>query len=140
MHGVEANFAWRLAARWKGGGSLSYVRGHLIDRHDEPLPRLPPLQGQLSLTCEPTKALSATLALRLAAAQNRIGEFEQPTEGYAVLDFSSQYYAQWGAHLHTFSLTLENATNAVYRNHLNRVKEILPEPGRNLRLLHKVFF
>ena len=37
-------------------------------------------------------------------------------------------------------LTLENATDAVYRNHLNRVKEILPEPGRNLRLLHKIFF
>ena len=45
-----------------------------------------------------------------------------------------------GDGLHTFSLTLENATDAVYRNHLNRVKEILPEPGRNLRLLHKVFF
>ena len=25
-------------------------------------------------------------------------------------------------------------------SHLNRVKEILPEPGRNLRLLHKIFF
>ena len=37
-------------------------------------------------------------------------------------------------------MTLENATDAVYRNHLNRVKEILPEPGRNLRLLHKIFF
>lgn len=140
MHGVEANFDWRLAARWKGGGSLSYVRGHLVDRNREPLPRLPPLQGHLSLTCEPSEALSATLALRLAAAQNRVGEFEQPTEGYAVLDFSSQYYAQWGKRLHTLALTLENATNAVYRNHLNRVKEILPEPGRNLRLLHKVFF
>ena len=42
--------------------------------------------------------------------------------------------------LHSFSLTLENATDAVYRSHLNRVKEILPEPGRNLRLLHKIFF
>ena len=72
--------------------------------------------------------------------QNQIGEFEEPTEGYAVLDFSGQYYAEWGGRLHTFSLTLENATDAVYRNHLNRVKEILPEPGRNLRLLHKIFF
>ena len=50
-----------------------------------------------------------------------------------MLDFSGQYYAEWGGRLHTFSLTLENATDAVYRNHLNRVKEILPEPGRNLR-------
>ena len=37
------------------------------DLDDEPLPRLPPLQGHLGLTCEPTEALSATLDLRLAA-------------------------------------------------------------------------
>ena len=140
MHGAEANFDWHLAEPWKVAGTLSYVRGRLIDLNDEPLSRLPPLQGHLGLTCEPTEALSATIDLRLAAEQNQIGEFEKPTEGYAVLDFSSQYYAEWGGRLHTFSLTLENATGAVYRNHLNRVKEILPEPGRNLRLLHKIFF
>ena len=140
MHGAEATFDWHVADHWKAAGTLSYVRGHLIDLNDEPLPRLPPLQGHLGLTCEPTEALSATIALRLATEQNRIGEFEKPTEGYAVLDFSGQYYAEWGGRLHTFALTLENATDAVYRNHLNRVKEILPEPGRNLRLLHKIFF
>ena len=140
MHGAEVTFDWHVADYWKAAGTLSYVRGHLIDLNDEPLPRLPPLQGHLGLTCEPTEALSATIALRLATEQNRIGEFEKPTEGYAVLDFSSQYYAQWGGRLHTFALTLENATDAVYRNHLNRVKEILPESGRNLRLLHKIFF
>ena len=140
MHGAEVTFDWHVADHWKAAGTLSYVRGHLIDLNDEPLPRLPPLQGHLGLTCEPTEALSATIALRLATEQNRIGEFEKPTEGYAVLDFSGQYYAEWGGRLHTFALTLENATDAVYRNHLNRVKEILPEPGRNLRLLHKIFF
>ena len=140
MHGAEATFDWHVADHWKAAGTLSYVRGHLIDLNDEPLPRLPPLQGHLGLTCEPTEALSVTIALRLATEQNRIGEFEKPTEGYAVLDFSGQYYAEWRGRLHTFSLTLENATDAVYRNHLNRVKEILPEPGRNLRLLHKIFF
>ena len=140
MHGAEANFDWHLAEPWKMAGTLSYVRGRLIDLNDEPLSRLPPLQGHLGLTCEPTEALSATIDLRLAAEQSQTGEFEKPTEGYAVLDFSGQYYAEWGGRLHTFSLTLENATDAVYRNHLNRVKEILPEPGRNLRLLHKIFF
>ena len=140
MHGAEVTFDWHLAEPWKVAGSLSYVRGRLTDLDDEPLPRLPPLQGHLGLTCEPTEALSATIDVRLAAEQDQVGEFEEPTEGYAVLDLSSQYYVQWGRRLHTFSLTLENATDAVYRNHLNRVKEILPEPGRNLRLLHKIFF
>ena len=140
MYGAEVSFDWHLSEPWKVAGTLSYVRGRLIDLDDEPLPRLPPLQGHLGLTCEPTEALSATIDVRLAAEQDQVGEFEEPTEGYAVLDLSSQYYVQWGGRLHTFALTLENATDAVYRNHLNRVKEILPEPGRNLRLLHKIFF
>ena len=88
----------------------------------------------------PSEALSADLALRLAADQDRLGEFEEPTPGYSVLDLSLQYYLHLWGHLHTFSLTLENLTNATYRKHLNRVKEIMPEPGRNLRILHKTFF
>jgi iron complex outermembrane recepter protein len=78
--------------------------------------------------------------LRLATAQNRIGPFEEPTDGYVVLDFSGQYYIHWRGHLHTWAITLENASDSVYRKHLNRVKDILPEPGRNMRLLHKIFF
>ena len=140
MHGAEATADWHLGRNLKTVSTLGYVRGHLADRGGEPLPRLPPLQSRISLAWEPTEALSAGGALRLAADQNRPGEFEEPTEGYAVLDLSAQYYVPLRGHLHTFTLTLENATDAVYRNHLNRVKEILPEPGRNLRLLHKVFF
>ena len=140
MHGFEATADRHLGRHWEIASTLGYVRGRLADRGGEPLPRLPPLQSRLSLAWDPTEALSASAALRLAAGQNLPGEFEEPTEGYAVVDFSGQYYLHWRGHLHTFALTVENATDAVYRNHLNRVKEILPEPGRNLRLLHKVFF
>ncbi len=139
MHGVEAAFDWYLARAWKAAGTLGYVRGRLTDLDDEPLPRLPPLQGRVTLSWEPSEALKAAAALRLAADQDLPGEFEGPTEGYAVLDLSGEHHLHWAGRLHTLSLTLENATDAVYRNHLNRVKEILPEPGRNLRLLHKVF-
>ena len=82
----------------------------------------------------------ALLALRLAADQNRPGEFEEPTPGYAVLDLSAHYYRHLWDFLHTLSFTVENTTDATYRKHLNRVKEIMPEPGRNLRILHKTFF
>ena len=75
-----------------------------------------------------------------SAEQERTGDFEEPTPGYAVFDYSAQYYRNLWGYLHTFSLTFENLTNATYRNHLNRVKKIMPEPGRNLRILHKIFF
>ena len=140
MHGAEAAFDWHLARHWKTAGTVSFVRGHLADRDDEPLPRLPPLQGRLGLTWEPTAEFNGSVSVRAAADQERAGEFEAPTDGYAVLDLSGQYIRHWGGQLHTFSLMLENATGAVYRKHLNRVKEILPEPGRNLRLLHRMYF
>ena len=61
LNGAEAN--WLIGiwwTPWKVGGNqlgltLSYVRGRLIhpdDLNDEPLPRLPPLQGHLGLTCD----------------------------------------------------------------------------------------
>ena len=139
MRGAEVALDWDLWRSLKTTVTASHVRGVLRDRDDELLPRLPPLQGRFSLTGE-RESLSGTVGLRLAAAQNRPGEFEEPTDGYAVLDLSGQYLAHWGGRLHAFSATLENATNAVYRRHLNRVKEILPEPGRNLRVLHKLYF
>ena len=140
MHGAEAGLDWRLARRLKTVATISYVRGRLTNRQDEPLPRVPPLQGRISLDYEPMEALRTTIALRLATDQQRTGPFESPTGGYRVLDLSGQYYRHWGENLHTFVLTVENVTDAVYRKHLNRVKDILPEPGRNVRLLHKVYF
>ena len=140
MDGAEAALDWHIARRLKAAATISYVRGRLTARQNEPLPRVPPLQGRISLDYEPIEALRSTIALRLAADQNRTGPFESSTKGYGVLDLSGQYYRHWSGHLHTFVLTLENVSNAVYRKHLNRVKDILPEPGRNVRLLHKVYF
>ena len=140
MHGVETSFAWHFTARWKTAGTLSYVRGTLPDLGDEAIPRLPPLQGRIGLTYEPHEMLEWTGSLRWADDQRRIGPFETPTNGYAVWDLSGQYNLYWRGHLHAFSLSLQNATHAVYRKHLNRIKDLFPEPGRSVRLLHKVFF
>ncbi len=140
MYGAELAFEKELGRRWQTLGTLSYVQGRLTNIDDEPMPRLPPLQGRAGLAYKPSDALQLGSGIRVAAAQKRIGPFEEPTNAYIVLDFSGQYYTHWRGHLHTVAITLENASDAIYRKHLNRVKEILPEPGRNVRLLHKVFF
>ena len=57
-----------------------------------------------------------------------------------VFDLSGSYYRHFRGHLHTLSLTVENITDDIYRTHLNRVKELMPEPGRNVRILFKTFF
>lgn len=38
----------------------------------------------------------------------------------------------------TISLNVDNIFNKEYRNHLSRIKSILPEAGRNLRLIYKL--
>ncbi len=43
-----------------------------------------------------------------------------------------------GSQLHTITLRLENALDRVYRDHLSRLKAIMPEPGLNLSLLYRV--
>jgi iron complex outermembrane recepter protein len=42
--------------------------------------------------------------------------------------------------MHTLTLQVENLTDAVWRDHLSRIKEVAPQPGRNVQLLYRVNF
>ena len=72
--------------------------------------------------------------------QKRVDEFEEPTDGYFVLNGFGQYAISQSELIHTFSISLDNILNTEYRNHLSRVKSILPEAGRNFRLTYKLYF
>jgi iron complex outermembrane receptor protein len=138
MQGVETTFDWQFIGPWSVLGTLSYVRADLVDK-GTPIPRIPPLNGRAALRYEQSR-LSVEGAVRFADEQNRLGEFETPTPGYAVIDFSANYYFGALDLLHTLSFSIENLMNTEYRQHLNRVKDIMPEPGRNIKLLYKVYF
>ena len=76
----------------------------------------------------------------MAARQERVGEFETPTDGYAVLNVSAGARLTLGGRLNILAVSLDNATDTVYRNHLSRVKEIMPEAGRGLSFTYRVVF
>ena len=76
----------------------------------------------------------------MAARQDRIGEFETATDGYTVLNLSAGARVTLGGRLNVLTLSLDNATNTEYRNHLSRVKEIMPEAGRGLSFTYRVVF
>ena len=38
------------------------------------------------------------------------------------------------------SAEFDNLADVEYYNHLSRVKSVMPEPGRNIKLLYKVYF
>ena len=84
--------------------------------------------------------LSFEMNSEFAAKQNQVDEFEEPTAGYVIFNSALQYSFNTDNLIHNFSLNLDNILNKEYRNHLSRVKSILPEAGRNLRLTYKMFF
>ncbi len=138
MVGAEGRASLQVLRRWSVEGTASYVRGTLTDL-DQPIPWMPPLQGKIGVRYD-RRALDVGADLRLAAAQDRIGPFEESTSGYGVLDVYAQYHFTAGGLLHTLDFGVENVTDTAYRDHLSRVKSIMPEPGRNVKLLYKLFF
>ena len=52
----------------------------------------------------------------------------------------AQYSLTAGDMIHNISLSADNLFDTEYRNHLSRIKSILPEAGRNLRLSYKLHF
>jgi iron complex outermembrane recepter protein len=53
---------------------------------------------------------------------------------YASYTFGS------GKATNTITARLDNATDTLYRNHLNYLKDLAPEMGRNFRVVYAVKF
>ena len=119
-------------------GVVSSVRGSLKETGD-PLPLVPPLKGHAALKYERPRWWVRGEA-EMAARQERVGEFETPTDGYTVLNASAGVRLTLTGRLNVLTVGLDNATDTVYRNHLSRVKEIMPAAGRGLSLTYRVVF
>jgi iron complex outermembrane receptor protein len=102
-------------------------------------PFIPPFYGHAELRYERPKYFFGAGA-RWASDQRRLGDFETRTPGYAVADLHAGLRVLIGGQFHTFTLRVDNAANTEYRDHLSRIKEILPQPGRNVSLLYRMAF
>ncbi len=138
FRGFEASLDMDLGRGFALEAVGSGVRGHLTSTQ-VPLPLVPPLKGHAALKYEQPRWFTRW-EVEMAARQDRIGEFEIPTDGYAVLNFSAGARMTLGGRLNVLTASLNNATNAVYRNHLSRVKEISPEAGRGISLAYRIVF
>lgn len=138
LTGFETQIELKLSKKAEFNSSLSYTYGE-IRNTSSPLPQMPPLKGESELTYS-TGSLLFGVNSEYAAAQKRLDEFEQSTPGYVIFGAFAQYTGQTGSIVHSIALNADNITNRVYRNHLSRIKSILPEPGFNLRMTYKLFF
>ncbi|HAC15637.1 MAG TPA: hypothetical protein DCE78_06805 [Bacteroidetes bacterium] len=138
MWGTEILMELHLNESFSLNGTVSYVEG-TITESDRPLPFIPPLTGKVNFQYN-YRGFTAGISSRFASEQSRLGEFEEPTDGYQIYDASFQYIFNRNNFLHTFSVSAENFSNETYRMHLSRVKSIMPEPGRNIKMLYRVYF
>jgi iron complex outermembrane receptor protein len=138
LDGVEAHSDVQLTSQIAVELGFDYVRGTLKDT-DEPLPRIPPLRFRSGLRYQ-RNAFQAGGDVAFVATQDRVFSTETPTDGYQLGRLYASYSFGQGAVAHTFTARLENVTNELYRNHLSLIKDLVPEMGRNFRLLYNVKF
>ena len=138
LQGVEAHADVQIAKYWAAEAGVDYVRGTLTTTGD-PLPRIPPFRFRGGLRFQ-RNAFQAGVDLNAVAAQERVGILELPTSGYELVKAYTSYSFNTGTTVNTITARLDNAANALYRNHLSLIKELVPEMGRNFRLLYNVRF
>jgi len=138
FRGFDAKGSVRLAGRAWATLGLGYVDARLT-AIDQPLPRIPPLRGTLSLDI-PYRGFTVSPELMFAAKQDNIYRGETETDGYVVADIRASYVwpRQHTAHILTF--TAYNLTNELYRNHNSFIKDFAAEMGRGFKVGYSVRF
>jgi iron complex outermembrane receptor protein len=117
---------------------VDYVRGHLRDV-DAPLPRIPPLRVRTGLTWR-RNAFQAGGEVVAVADQDRVFGAETRTAGYGTARLFTAYSFGSGDLVHTVSARVDNVTNELYQNHLSLIKDLVPEMGRNFKLVYSLKF
>ena len=157
--GVEGEVEWNLTRTLALDVTVSHVQARFSDAR-EPIPvftftetsfdttfvpaseypsLVPPTNGRVELHHDGPR-LHGSAGARFAARQSRTGDFETPTPGFAVGFATVGYRFLHRSQFHTLTLRVDNILDTEYREHLSRIKEIMPEPGRSVSLLYRLSF
>ncbi len=108
-------------------------------RRNVPLPFTPPLRGLVRGSYQDGKYLGA-IEWRVAARQNRLGDGDTPTAGYAVMNVGTGMRLVQQGLVHNIGIHCDNVFNTVYRDHLSVIKDFVPQPGRAFRLTYELLY
>jgi iron complex outermembrane receptor protein len=124
---------------WLGAEmTYDFVRAEQRDS-GEPLPRIPPQRLMAGLRYT-RGALQVGANASAVARQDRVSGSETETAAYGLLRLYATYTLQSSRAIQTVTARLDNATDTLYRNHLNFLKDVTPEIGRAFRLVYAVKF
>lgn len=113
------------------------VRGRYAD--GSPLPYMP--AGHLGGEARWERGgIGVGADLQHAFAQGEVARNEFATDAYTLLGLSAGFTRTAGGRAHSVTLRADNLLDAEYREATSRVKEIVPNPGRNLSVVYRVLF
>ncbi len=138
LTGVEAHADVRLTEELIAEFTYDWVQGKLQDSGD-PLPRMPPSRGLIGLRYQ-KNFFQFGGGVNIVSDQTRVFGEELPTDGYTTLRLFGSYSFTKGGVLNTVTARLDNATDELYRNHLNYLKDVLPEIGRTFKVVYSIGF
>ena len=136
--GFDATGSVRLGGNAWATLGIGYVDATLT-AINEPLPRIPPLRGTLSLDV-PYGGFTLSPQLMFAGRQDDVFRDETETDGFSVVNLRASYVWPRQHTAHILSFTGYNLTNALYRNHTSFIKDLAPEIGRGVRVNYSVRF
>ena len=138
LFGFEAGVTIQAAPRLALKATSDYVNAQ-DTKLDVPLPFTPPLRGLVRATYQDDRYMG-TAEVRLAASQNRLGDGDTPTDGYAVVNVGAGLRLPQNGVVHNIGLHCDNLFNTVYRDNLSVIKDFIPQPARAVRLNYTVTF
>ena len=138
LQGIESHADFQLTRAFSAEAGLDFVRGSLQEGN-LPLPRIPPLKFRGGLRYQ-RNALQVGGQVIAAASQDRVSTNETSTDGYTLLKLYGSYSFNGRGAVHTLTARLDNVTNELYRSHLSLIKDLVPEMGRNFKVVYALGF
>jgi iron complex outermembrane receptor protein len=138
LAGIEASVAVAPLRSLGIRASVDYVNAQ-DTRRDVPLPFIPPLRGLLRATYR-ANAWDGMVEWRLAARQDRLGDGDTPTAGYAVMNLGVGVRLVHQGMVSEISLHCDNVFDRAYRDNLSVIKDFVPQPGRGFRLNYELSY
>ena len=101
-------------------GNASICRGINLE-DDKPLAYIPPDQLRIQLE-KRFFFLNNTLEGIFVSDQNKLGEFEYPTDGYKLLNYNCSYTFSKSENIHQIIFQVTNILDETYYNHFIKNK------------------
>lgn len=138
LYGINLNTEYIFSSELSLNSNVSYTIGRESVTGGN-LPLIPPLAMHIALNYK-LDDWYINLNTKMATSQERTGQFEKRTDGYAVLNAEVKKNIDLGGNLLALILNFNNITNQVYRNHLSRIKSVYPQPGFGAELSVNYYF